>query len=487
MKDAKVNINSPGTLNSRAFFLRPCFMAAVAVCLANDHLLKGSGVLPSLVTGKLSDFAGLFFFPPLVVALLQVSRPRGVALVYLVTALLFSFFNIAPLSSGLSSWLQANSSSLLFWPDYWDLLALPVLPLSWFVLARVPREGAMRRRRRWLEYLMALSAVITTGATSIPGSYEPYTYVADPISFHYSYSVGYSYQGFREGVLTTNNFLFVQPNQNRVVELGRSLSSGAVSFSRSFSYVDGIASWSVSDQSFPLSAIPENGFESPLDIALEGDGAHFWVLDNNRLRRFNYDSGALVVEALLPGDKIFQIEYDASLSGVGYKQATGEFYFVELDSLGGVVAGSEFVFPTTQVESSRGVVGLRHYRKKNSLSYLLFELSTAYVGENTPYFLELRSSDLSFYSGIFLYEASAISPIYDDGNGSNWEVLVTGRQRNYESELTYFDGSLNRTQGAYPEEGAIINGALYRLGSEYILLSFDGLVEIYHQYQSYYY
>lgn len=41
----------------------PLVLTAVAVCAINDHILKGSGWLPGAVTGKLSDVAGLFFFP----------------------------------------------------------------------------------------------------------------------------------------------------------------------------------------------------------------------------------------------------------------------------------------------------------------------------------------------------------------------------------------------------------------------------------------
>ena len=37
----------------------------------NDHLLKGADVLPSILTGKISDFAGIFFFPLLLTALLD--------------------------------------------------------------------------------------------------------------------------------------------------------------------------------------------------------------------------------------------------------------------------------------------------------------------------------------------------------------------------------------------------------------------------------
>lgn len=59
--------------------LHPIVAAAVAVLLVNDHVLKAA--FPGLVTGKLSDLAGLLFFPLLIVAawevLASLSRPWG--------------------------------------------------------------------------------------------------------------------------------------------------------------------------------------------------------------------------------------------------------------------------------------------------------------------------------------------------------------------------------------------------------------------------
>jgi hypothetical protein len=42
--------------------------------VVNDHVLKGSGLLPAAVTGKLSDVAGLFFFPVLCASLVRALR-----------------------------------------------------------------------------------------------------------------------------------------------------------------------------------------------------------------------------------------------------------------------------------------------------------------------------------------------------------------------------------------------------------------------------
>ena len=50
--------------------LHPLRVGAVAVLVVNDHLLKAA--YPGLITGKLSDVAGLVFFPLLLVGLAEV-------------------------------------------------------------------------------------------------------------------------------------------------------------------------------------------------------------------------------------------------------------------------------------------------------------------------------------------------------------------------------------------------------------------------------
>ena len=46
----------------------PLPLGAALVMAVNDHWLKGSGLLPGAVTGKVSDAAGLFFTPALATA-----------------------------------------------------------------------------------------------------------------------------------------------------------------------------------------------------------------------------------------------------------------------------------------------------------------------------------------------------------------------------------------------------------------------------------
>jgi hypothetical protein len=54
--------------------LHPAAIAAVALLVVNDHLLKAAW--PGPLTGKLSDLAGLAFFPLLLVALWELALRR---------------------------------------------------------------------------------------------------------------------------------------------------------------------------------------------------------------------------------------------------------------------------------------------------------------------------------------------------------------------------------------------------------------------------
>lgn len=62
-----------------ALFTRALPVAAMVLVALNDHVLKGAGLLPGWLTGKLSDFAGLYFAPLLVAELWTLVRPTSEA------------------------------------------------------------------------------------------------------------------------------------------------------------------------------------------------------------------------------------------------------------------------------------------------------------------------------------------------------------------------------------------------------------------------
>jgi hypothetical protein len=147
--------------------LHPLALGAVAVLVLNDHW--GKAVAPGLLTGKLSDVAGLLFFPLFLQALWEVGcaaarRPRppslrALGLAVAATALVFTLVKVWPPAGA----AYRHGLALLQWPpralaaqlsagplprlapvalaqDVTDLLALPALALS-FAAGRARARG----------------------------------------------------------------------------------------------------------------------------------------------------------------------------------------------------------------------------------------------------------------------------------------------------------------------------------------------------------
>lgn len=138
--------------------LHPVPLGAVLVLVVNDHLLKQAGVLPAAVTGKLSDLAGLAFFPLLLTALgdlvlLGVARlgppvdftlgRRKLAAAIAATAAVFTAVKLSPAAADAAAGaLTAIGIRSRIVADPSDLLALPALAVAAAVglaeIARVP-------------------------------------------------------------------------------------------------------------------------------------------------------------------------------------------------------------------------------------------------------------------------------------------------------------------------------------------------------------
>jgi hypothetical protein len=102
------------------------------VLLLNDHVLKGSGMLPGALTGKLSDFAGLLVAPVLLTAVLPGGQRSRRAIAFAVVVAGFVGLKV---SSELARFVERVSAIAglpwRVWVDPTDLLALGVLPVAW--------------------------------------------------------------------------------------------------------------------------------------------------------------------------------------------------------------------------------------------------------------------------------------------------------------------------------------------------------------------
>ena len=144
--------------------LHPLILAGITLLVVNDHLLKAA--FPGLVTGKLSDVAGLLFFPALLVAAAEVLAatsgrdwrhgPLTVGLACGATVAGFAAVKLTAFGAlafgTLLGWAQSVAGSVvaglvggqaqpaalaLVARDPWDLVALPaVLLAAWIGLAR---------------------------------------------------------------------------------------------------------------------------------------------------------------------------------------------------------------------------------------------------------------------------------------------------------------------------------------------------------------
>ena len=66
MTKVRAVVDPVSPVSSARALVHPIALAAIALLVVNDHVLKQ--LAPGLVTGKLSDFAGLAFFPLLLAA-----------------------------------------------------------------------------------------------------------------------------------------------------------------------------------------------------------------------------------------------------------------------------------------------------------------------------------------------------------------------------------------------------------------------------------
>ena len=115
-----------------AALLHPLWLLSLGVLVLNDHFLKGSGLLPGWITGKLSDLAGLIVAPVLFAVLLRTKTRRGVALAHVTVALGFAAMELsASLTTALDSLYRLAGFSWKSTRDLTDLLAIAMVPVAY--------------------------------------------------------------------------------------------------------------------------------------------------------------------------------------------------------------------------------------------------------------------------------------------------------------------------------------------------------------------
>lgn len=102
------------------------FITSILLLLINDFYLKAN--FPGIITGKLSDFMGLFAFP----FFFSVLIPDKKKWIYAITVLIFMIWKLPVADNFISFWNQFMPYSINRVVDFTDYIALFILPISYF-------------------------------------------------------------------------------------------------------------------------------------------------------------------------------------------------------------------------------------------------------------------------------------------------------------------------------------------------------------------
>lgn len=148
----------------------PGFLIGLAVLLLNDFILKRE--LANELTGKLSDFAGLWIFPAFFAAVVPARRDQ----IYLLTAAAFVWWK-SPTSQGvIDLWNSVVVLDVKRVVDWTDLVALVALPASYIYFTS---RTSLSTASSWRTLILAGVALFAFTATTCEPSvkktvaYEP--------------------------------------------------------------------------------------------------------------------------------------------------------------------------------------------------------------------------------------------------------------------------------------------------------------------------
>lgn len=116
-------------VNYSRILLSPLFLLSLFLLLLNDFYLKAQ--FGNFITGKLSDFAGLFVFPLFFSAFL----PKRKLEIYILTGFLFIFWKSPYSQSLINFWNIFGILKIGRTVDFTDLSALLILPVSFVYLS----------------------------------------------------------------------------------------------------------------------------------------------------------------------------------------------------------------------------------------------------------------------------------------------------------------------------------------------------------------
>ena len=142
------------------------FIGGLLLLVVNDHYLKWQ--FSNWVTGKLSDFVGLFILPMLVLFIFP--RLRTYAFVF--CGLFFIIWKLPFSDVFISTYNEFSLIPIVRTVDYTDLVALMILPVSHFFVMNIDRYRILKRSTlSFSPFIVLIPSCLIFMATSPPISF----------------------------------------------------------------------------------------------------------------------------------------------------------------------------------------------------------------------------------------------------------------------------------------------------------------------------
>jgi hypothetical protein len=149
-------MNTSPSIHPTSALLSPLWLVATLVLAVNDHIIKSA--MPGVVSGKLSDVAGMIVAPTLLACVLAVRSRGGLLACHVAVGVVFGSLKISGTVAGWWPWRVVV--------DPTDLLALPVLALAWRGLLPAMKRPLGGHARTGLATVTAGLGLLVCAATS---------------------------------------------------------------------------------------------------------------------------------------------------------------------------------------------------------------------------------------------------------------------------------------------------------------------------------
>lgn len=168
------------------------FITGLVLLVVNDHVLKST--FNNSLTGKLSDFAGLFIFPMFFSAIFPAFKKH----IYWGTAILFTLFKSTWAEPFIVCWNQCTHLRISRVVDLTDLMALAVLPFSYKYFTQTTHRR-LQIHPLPIIILAAVGFMATSRSPRVPITYNqeyvfqyPFDTLKKKIFFHPNISNNYA-------------------------------------------------------------------------------------------------------------------------------------------------------------------------------------------------------------------------------------------------------------------------------------------------------